>query len=168
MIVIIACTWCRWETGAGKVCQVRFGPARGSICAVVITSWARIKGQSMMRSFYYFMWLKFSCLLVGVISQHFRRAARAAGRPQMARRHPKRPPPSVPQSRNVYRVQRSWVWNQLLHLKICFNHLFIIIGTWFSIYNSQVELFRVLKAYSILNPVDGYFQGQAPVAAMVY
>ena len=31
----------------------------------------------------------------------------------------------------------------------------------------QVELFRVLKAYSILNPVDGYFQGQAPVAAML-
>ncbi|KAK4015015.1 TBC1 domain family member 10A [Daphnia magna] len=31
----------------------------------------------------------------------------------------------------------------------------------------QVELFRVLKAYTILNPVDGYFQGQAPVAAML-
>jgi len=30
-----------------------------------------------------------------------------------------------------------------------------------------VELFRVLKAYTILNPVDGYFQGQAPVAAML-
>ena len=36
----------------------------------------------------------------------------------------------------------------------------------FSFY-SQSELFRVLKAYSILNPIDGYFQGQAPVAAML-
>lgn len=31
----------------------------------------------------------------------------------------------------------------------------------------QAELFRVLKAYSVLNPIDGYFQGQAPVAAML-
>lgn len=35
------------------------------------------------------------------------------------------------------------------------------------IVDRQAELFRVLKAYSILNPVDGYFQGQAPVAAML-
>jgi len=31
----------------------------------------------------------------------------------------------------------------------------------------QAELFRVLKAYSILNPVDGYFQGHAPIASML-
>ena len=31
----------------------------------------------------------------------------------------------------------------------------------------QTELFRVLKAYSVLNPVDGYCQAQAPIAALL-
>lgn len=31
----------------------------------------------------------------------------------------------------------------------------------------QGELFRVLKAYSVLNPVDGYCQAQAPLAALL-
>jgi len=31
----------------------------------------------------------------------------------------------------------------------------------------QEELFRVLKAYSVLNPVEGYCQAQAPIAALL-
>lgn len=31
----------------------------------------------------------------------------------------------------------------------------------------QTELFRVLKAYTVINPVDGYCQAQAPIAAML-
>jgi len=31
----------------------------------------------------------------------------------------------------------------------------------------QAELFRVLKAYSVLNPVDGYCQAMAPVAGLL-
>ena len=31
----------------------------------------------------------------------------------------------------------------------------------------QTELFRVLKAYSVLNPVDGYCQAMAPLAALL-
>ncbi|XP_071497131.1 uncharacterized protein [Diadema antillarum] len=33
--------------------------------------------------------------------------------------------------------------------------------------NGQQDLFRILKAYSIYNPRDGYCQGQAPVAAVL-
>ena len=31
----------------------------------------------------------------------------------------------------------------------------------------QAELYRVLKAYSVLNPVDGYCQAMAPIAALL-
>jgi len=31
----------------------------------------------------------------------------------------------------------------------------------------QEELFRVLKAYSVLNPIEGYCQAQAPIAALL-
>jgi hypothetical protein len=31
----------------------------------------------------------------------------------------------------------------------------------------QTELYRVLKAYSVLNPVDGYCQAMAPIAALL-
>ena len=31
----------------------------------------------------------------------------------------------------------------------------------------QSELYRVLKAYSVLNPVDGYCQAMAPIAALL-
>jgi len=34
-------------------------------------------------------------------------------------------------------------------------------------FNSQKELFNVLKAYTILNPVIGYCQAQAPIAAFL-
>jgi len=33
--------------------------------------------------------------------------------------------------------------------------------------HGQEDLFRILKAYSILNPVDGYCQAQAPIAAIL-
>ena len=33
--------------------------------------------------------------------------------------------------------------------------------------NSQEDLFRVLKAYTIHNPTDGYCQAQAPLAAVL-
>ncbi|XP_054772468.2 TBC1 domain family member 10A-like [Lytechinus pictus] len=33
--------------------------------------------------------------------------------------------------------------------------------------NGQQDLYRILKAYSIYNPRDGYCQGQAPVAAVL-
>ena len=33
--------------------------------------------------------------------------------------------------------------------------------------HGQQDLFRILKAYSIHNPRDGYCQGQAPVAAVL-
>ena len=31
----------------------------------------------------------------------------------------------------------------------------------------QAELYRVLKAYSVLNPTDGYCQAMAPIAALL-
>ena len=51
------------------------------------------------------------------VSQHFRRVARAARRPQMARRYPKGPSPSISHSRNVYRVRRSRVQSTFLFLR---------------------------------------------------
>ena len=33
--------------------------------------------------------------------------------------------------------------------------------------HGQQDLFRILKAYSIYNPRDGYCQAQAPVAAVL-
>ena len=33
--------------------------------------------------------------------------------------------------------------------------------------HGQQDLFRILKAYSLYNPRDGYCQGQAPVAAVL-
>lgn len=33
--------------------------------------------------------------------------------------------------------------------------------------HGQEDLFRILKAYSIINPVDGYCQAQAPIAAIL-
>ena len=33
--------------------------------------------------------------------------------------------------------------------------------------HGQQDLFRMLKAYSLYNPRDGYCQGQAPVAAVL-
>lgn len=33
--------------------------------------------------------------------------------------------------------------------------------------HGQEDLFRILKAYSVLNPVDGYCQAQAPIAAIL-
>jgi len=35
------------------------------------------------------------------------------------------------------------------------------------LFNSQKELFNVLKAYTILNPIIGYCQAQAPIAAFL-
>ena len=36
-----------------------------------------------------------------------------------------------------------------------------------TIFSSQEDLFRVLKAYTIHNPIDGYCQAQAPIAAIL-
>uniref|UniRef100_T1J5D5 Rab-GAP TBC domain-containing protein n=1 Tax=Strigamia maritima TaxID=126957 RepID=T1J5D5_STRMM len=33
--------------------------------------------------------------------------------------------------------------------------------------HGQEDLFRILKAYSVLNPIDGYCQAQAPIAAIL-
>lgn len=48
-----------------------------------------------------------------------------------------------------------------LHRQFPFHEMFMNKG------HGQEDLFRVLKAYSILNPVDGYCQAQAPIAAIL-
>ena len=79
----------------------------------------------------------------------------------MVRWHSKGFASAISNARNVYRLQWTWV---RINCNLCRRS--VDKGVLWS-FSRQQELFRVLKAYSILYPEDGYFQGQAPVAAML-
>lgn len=49
--------------------------------------------------------------------------------------------------------------------KIEFN--LMIVCMWILIFHRQQDLFRVLKAYTLYRPEEGYCQAQAPIAAVL-
>lgn len=127
----------RWETDVEKEYPARSVLERGSICAVVAYSWKRIKVFSTSSS-----------LSLEIPNGLMTYAKICIGSSLCTRCLP------IPMDPGNY----SWWTFAYLRVNLILIPFCLL---------SQVELFRVLKAYTILNPVDGYFQGQAPVAAML-
>lgn len=88
-------------------------------------------------------------------------------RSHMGRYYWEGPPSTVPLSRNVCSKRRSWV-SAAIFRPIVMPMAVVKFKYTLCVHTCrQQDLFRILKAYTLLRPEEGYCQAQAPIAAVL-